>query len=160
MTDFAIWQRLRRVEAEVQQLLLPRYGAVRYDRMDATWVYIEQFPLGPGWSKFHVEILLDIPGGIPGYPYLPPKWVWMDRNLRTQDGRSIRHFFTSSEYADPHYVAKGWGHFCLYTNGWKPAPDHALMYGDSLATYLELIRVLFQGDRSYLGGLSAPRLRA
>lgn len=163
MTNFANQRRLRRIEAEVQQLLLPSYGAVHYDRLDGTWLHIEGFPIGPGWSKAHVEILLDIPAGTPGYPQVPLRWFWTDRDLRTQDGRSIRHFFTSSDYTDDEHAAKGWGHFCVYANNWKPAPDHALMHGDSLLTYLELIRVIFSYDRQYLGGGShranAPAIR-
>src|SRR5437016_6200366 len=94
MLDFELQRRLKRLQIEALYLAR-RYGETGYDRQDGTWLHIKRFPIGPGWNKSHVEILLDVPSDTPGYPQVAPTWFLTDRDLKTRDGRSINHFFTS-----------------------------------------------------------------
>ncbi len=146
--DIERQRRLSRLHAEAIQLA-QRYGAVGYDTQNGTWLYIERFPLDPGWNKTHVALLLDVPHGTPGYPQIPPAWFWMDIDLRTREGKSIHHFFVSaSTHADLKHLEKGWGHFCVHVKTWKPAPGQNLLQGDSFLTYVELIRVILYDRRT------------
>jgi hypothetical protein len=122
MLDFELQRRLKRLQIEALYLAR-RYGETRYDRQDGTWLHIKRFPIGHGWNKLHVEILLDVPSGTPGYPQVAPTWFWTDCDLKTRDGQSINHFFTSRlSYADSQYLEKGWGHFCIHVQSWCPSP--------------------------------------
>jgi hypothetical protein len=150
MTDLERQRRLSRLETEAL-VLARQYRVVNYDRQDGTWLHIKHFPVGPGWNKSDVELLLDIPHGTPGYPQVAPSWFWTDGDLRTREGQPIQHFFISdSSHADAQHLEKGWGHFCVHVTSWRPAAVYALTRGDSLLTYAELIRVVFY-DRRRLG---------
>lgn len=150
MTDLESQRRLSRLQIEALHLAR-KYGAVNYDRQDGTWLHIDHFPVGPGWNKSFVELLLDIPHGTPGYPQVAPSWFWTDRDLMTSEGRPIQHFFISgSSHADAQHLEKGWGHFCVHVKRWRPSSGHAITRGDSLLTYIELIRKVFH-DRQRLG---------
>lgn len=143
-------RRKSRLKAEVH-LLAQRYGRVNFDTQDGTWVHISSFQVPPGWNKRRVEILIDIPPGNPGYPSVAPQWFWTDRDLTTADGRSISHFFTegNASIADENYTEKGWGHFCIHTETWRPASGFKLREGHSLLSYLDLISTVFR-DRTRL----------
>ena len=149
MTDLERQRRLSRLQTEALYLAR-KYGAVNYDRQDGTWIHIAYFPIGPGWNKSFVELLLDIPHNTPGYPQVAPSWFWTDRDLMTSEGRSIQHFFISgSSHADTQHLEKGWGHFCVHVKSWHPSPGQAITRGDSLLTYVELIHRVFH-DRQKL----------
>jgi hypothetical protein len=151
MADRELQRRLSRLQAEA--LLLGRkYRTINYDRQDGTcWLHIAHFPVGPGWNKSIVELLLDIPHGTPGYPQVAPSWFWTDRDLMTNEGQPIKHFFVSgTSHADAQHLEKGWGHFCVHVKSWRPSPGYAITHGDSLLTYVELIRKVFH-DRQRLG---------
>jgi len=149
MNDVELQRRLSRLQNEALYLAR-RYGSVRYDRQGGTWLHIEHFPIGSGWSFSAIELLLDIPHGTPGYPQVAPSWFWTDRDLKTSDGRSINHFFsTGSSVADSQHLDKGWGHFCVHVKSWRPSSWTAIERGDSLLTYTELVRKVFH-DRQKL----------
>ena len=149
MTDFETQRRLSRLQTEAVHLG-HKFGTINYDRQDGTWLHIARFPLGPGWNKTFVELLLDVPHGTPGYPQVAPTWFWTDRDLRTQDGRSINHFFIGgSSYADNIHLDKGWGHFCVHVKSWHPSSGFAITKGDSFLTYVELIRVVLHDKRTF-----------
>src|SRR5664279_4700196 len=77
---------LRKSRLQAEALLLAgRYGGVAYDKMDGAWLHVARFPLPRGWNKPSVEILIDIPVGVPGYPSVAPQWFWTDRDLRTEE---------------------------------------------------------------------------
>jgi hypothetical protein len=150
MTDQERQQRLSRLQTEALYLA-SKYGAVNYDHQDGTWLHIARFPVAPEWNKPFVELLLDIPQGTPGYPWVAPSWFWTDSDLRTREGHSIQHFFiTGSSHADLQHLEKGWGHFCIHVKSWRPSPGRAITRGDSLLTYVEAIRRVFH-DRKRLG---------
>src|ERR1039457_1551916 len=67
MTDFETQRRLSRLQTEAVHLG-HKYGTINYDRQDGTWLHIARFPLGPGWNKTFVELLLDVPHGTPAIP--------------------------------------------------------------------------------------------
>lgn len=136
------------------QYIARRYGRVVFDRQDASWFLVEDFPISSGWNKTHVQILIDIPLGNPGYPSVAPQWFWTDRDLRTSDGRSVGHFFTSAgtSYADQEYLNKNWGHFCIHVRRWQPSRGANLLNGHSLLTYLDLIAMVFRDRRTLAGG--------
>lgn len=139
--------RLSRLEAEVL-LLARRYGAVSYDRADGAWVYVERFPVPHGWNKSEVEILIDIPWSSPGYPSVAPEWFWTDRDLKTSDNHSIGHFFTAGTAAgNGEYLDRGWGHFCVHLNEWRPAGASNPSSGHNLLSYLNLISMIFHDQR-------------
>jgi hypothetical protein len=124
-----------------------RFGAVNYDQEDGTWLQIVRFSIDSGWNKSHVSLLLDVPTG---YPQVAPKWFWTDIDLKTDRGTDIKHFFTAgSSHVDLQHRDKGWGHFCIHVQSWHPAPGRNLTQGDSLLTFVELIRTVFY-DRQYL----------
>src|SRR5581483_1149081 len=149
MADIELQRRLSRLQTEALYLAR-KYGTVNYDRQDGTWLHIKHFPIGPGWNASAIELLLDIPHGTPGYPQVAPDWFWTDSDLKTSDGRSIHHFFTSrSSHADAQHLANNWGHFCVHVRSWRPSPGNAIARGDSLLTYVELIRKVFN-DRQRL----------
>jgi len=147
-SDLELQRRLGRLETEALYLA-QRYGSVNYDAQAGTWLYIERFPVGPGWDRTHVALLLDVPHGTPGYPQVSPTWFWTDRNLKTREGKPINHFFISaSSHANPRYLEKGWGHFCVHVKSWHPASGKNLLRGDSFLTYIELIRVILHDRRT------------
>lgn len=144
--------RKSRLAAEAQ-LLARRYGEVAYDRQDGSWIHIARFPIPQGWNKPFVEILIDIPWGVPGYPTQAPTWFWTDRDLRTHEGRAIGHFFSAagSTHADREYLDKNWGHFCVHLREWRPSSGAAILNGHNLLTYMNLIDTVFR-DRVRLEG--------
>ncbi|MFF7637045.1 E2/UBC family protein [Kitasatospora sp. NPDC008050] len=148
----AAGRRRSRLQAEVQ-LIAQHYREVNFDTKDASWLHVGRFPVPRGWNRPHVEILIDVPHGNPGYPSVAPQWFWTDRDLRTSDGRSIQHFFTSADYslADQSYLDKGWGHFCIHVTSWHSSNGLRLREGHTLLSYLDLIAAVFR-DRKRLAG--------
>lgn len=146
MKDLATRQRLSRLRAECI-LLTKKYGEARFDTQDGSWVYVPNFPIASGWNKSHVEILLDIPWGSPGYPSQAPQWFWTDSDLVTSDGRPISHFFVGSE-TERDYIDKNWKHFCVHVKAWRPAGASNLTAGHSLLSYTELISAIFRDRRT------------
>src|SRR5579872_6433832 len=115
MADFALQERLSRLQAEAL-LLVRQYPSVRFDRQDGAWVQVASVPVGPGWNKPAVDVMVDIPTGTPGYPRVPPSWFWTDHDLVPRDGRPVGHFFTGGQgfLVDQHHADRGWGHFCIH----------------------------------------------
>jgi len=151
--DLDVVRRKSRLQTEVLQLA-ERYGEVTYDSTDGEWVHVSCFPLPPGWNKIEVEILIDIPHGRPaGYPIVAPDWFWTDRELRTNDGKSIKHFFTErgayNNPTDRQYLDKGWGHFCVHLTEWRPVAGSRYREGHTLSSYLNLMALIFR-DRGAL----------
>jgi hypothetical protein len=148
--DFETRRRLSRLRAEAL-LLSQRFGDVRFDTRSGTWLYVERFPISPGWNKAHIELLIDIPPGTPGYPSVPPEWFWTDHDLRTEQDQPLNHFFTRGPGTDKEHLSQGWGHFCVHLIGWRPMGGADFMRGHSLVTYLDLIATIFR-DRRTLSG--------
>lgn len=148
MADLATQARIERLRAEAP-LVARRFGPARFDQSDGTWFLVDQFPIVQGWSQSQVAILLDIPSGTPGYPQVPLDYFWTDRELTTNDGRKIGHFFVE-QYAgnDNEHYQKGWGHFCIHVRSWHPSPANDLSHGDSILTYLELIHAVFRDKKT------------
>lgn len=150
--DLETRRRLSRLRAEAL-LLSQRFGDVRFDTKGGTWFYVERFPIPPGWNKAHIEVLIDIPHGTPGYPSVPPEWFWTDHDLRTDGDQPLNHFFTRGPGSDKEHLNQGWGHFCVHLIGWRPLGGADFAQGHSLVTYLNLIAAIFH-DRSTLGGVN------
>lgn len=134
---------------QTESLLLAKLlGEVAYDREDGTWFHVPNFILPPGWNKRSVEILIDIPHGVPGYPQVPPQWFWTDLDLKTSDGRPLRHFFRQGHRTeDKKYIDRGWGHYCAHLERgarWQPAAGGAWRRGHNLVTYVNMIRTILQ----------------
>ena len=138
-------RRLGRLKAEAY-MIAQRYGVnVRYDREDGTWLHVERLPLPTGWNRPTADILIDIPHGTPGYPQIAPEWFWTNRDLMLQNGRLISHFFNlGSQGVDEEHWRKGFGHFCVHLNSWRPSAGLALERGDTLLSYLHIILQVFQ----------------
>lgn len=124
-----------------------RYGNVSYDQSGGTWFHVPNFPVPRGWSHSHIDILIDIPIGAVSYPQVAPQWFWTSKYLRTDDGRTIDHFFINRSNEKEH-GEKGWGHFCIHPKSWEPAGAN-LRVGHTLLSYLDLIAVVFK-DRKTL----------
>ncbi|MGH3871805.1 MAG: hypothetical protein ACRDSR_09895 [Pseudonocardiaceae bacterium] len=150
INDLETRRRLSRLKAEAL-LLAQRFGEVRFDTESGTWFHVERFPIAPGWNKTHIELLIDIPHGTPGYPSVPPEWFWTDRDLRTKKRQPLNHFFTRGPGSDKEHHHQGWGHFCVHLIGWRPAGTD-LRQGHSLATYLNLIAAIFRDRHTLSGG--------
>lgn len=148
--DFETRRLLSRLRTEAL-LLSQRFGEVRFDTKGGAWFYVERFPIAPGWNKSHIEILIDVPRGTPGYPSVPPEWFWTDHDIQTGAGQSINHFFTRGPSSDKEHLSQGWGHFCVHLIGWRPAGGADFLRGHSLITYLDLIAAIFR-DRRTLSG--------
>lgn len=138
-------RRRSRLQAEAV-LIGARFGEVSYDKEDATWLHVPHFRMPPGWNTDVVGILIDVPGGTPGYPVVEPEWFWTNHDLSTSGGTSIGHFFTGDR--DLKYQAQGWGHFCVHLNDWQPANGLNLRSGHNLLTYLNLIWTIFHDHRT------------
>jgi hypothetical protein len=150
MNDLETRRRLSRLKTEAL-MLSRRFSDARFDTESGTWFYVERFPIAAGWNKSHIEILIDIPHGTPGYPSVPPEWFWTDHDLRTNEGQSLNHFFTRGPSTDREHLDHGWGHFCVHLIGWRPAGGADMLRGHSLLTYLDLIATIFR-DRRTLSG--------
>ncbi len=150
MADLATKARIERLRAE-SIVVARRFGPVRFDQSDGTWFLIDQFPIARGWNQNQVAILLDIPSGTPGYPHIQLDLFWTDRELTTDDGQKIGHFFdeASPYQGSQEYYNKGWGHFCIHLQSWHPSPENDVTHGDSILTYLEVINSVFR-DRKKL----------
>ncbi|MBF6446607.1 hypothetical protein IU429_02895 [Nocardia elegans] len=133
-------RRISRLKSEAV-LIGMRFGEASYDQKDGAWLHVPHFGMPQGWNTDTVGILIDVPWGTPGYPVVAPQWFWTNRDLATNDGTSIDHFFTGDR--DPAYQSQGWGHFCVHLNDWKPANGLSLRSGHSLLTYLNLIWTIF-----------------
>jgi hypothetical protein len=144
--DHATLARVSRLQAEAT-LIAQRFGPTRFDRDAGSWLYIEKFKLPRGWNKNAVDILIDVPSATPGYPSVAPQWFWVDHDLRTNDGRPIGHFFEAGQNDSREYAAKGWGHFCIHVNEWRPADAFSLAKGHSLLTYASLIQAVFHDHK-------------
>ncbi|TDO68416.1 E2/UBC family protein E [Kribbella sp. VKM Ac-2571] len=138
--------RVSRLQAEAT-LIAQRFGPTRFDRQDGTWLYIEKFTLPRGWNKSTVDILIDVPSATPGYPSVAPQWFWVDHDLRTDDGRPIGHFFEAGPQGNGEYADKGWGHFCIHIDGWRPADAFSLGRGHTLLSYANLILAAFHDHK-------------
>lgn len=147
--DLDARKRIGRLRAE-SMYITRQFGDVRFDQEDGTWFYVTSFELPNGWNKSTVELLIDIPSGTPGYPSVAPQWFWTDHDLCTHRGLPIGHFFKANP--DQIHDAKGWGHFCVHANEWRPSRGTDLKNGHSLITYLNLIRTIFHDHRTLSGG--------
>lgn len=140
--------RLGRLKAEAH-LIAAKYGVnVNYDRTDGTWLHVARLPIPQGWNHPTVDILIDIAHGSPSYPQAAPDWFWTNRDLMTSDGRSINHFFSNAQQ-DRKYWDKGFGHFCIHLQNWRPVQGPGFERGDNLLTYLGVIMQVFH-DRKKL----------
>src|SRR5437763_1245445 len=90
--------RLARLKAEAPFVVNKFKVNVNYDKTGATWFHVERLPLPPGWNRSFADVLIDIPQGTPGYPQVGPDWFWTNRDLATNDGRSISSFFKLGSY--------------------------------------------------------------
>ena len=102
--DLETRRRLSRLKTEAIYLS-QQFGSVRFDTESGTWFYVERFPISPGWNKTHIEVLIDIPHGTPGYPSVPPEWFWTDYDLRTSEGQPINGIATRKVVMKPCYSA-------------------------------------------------------
>ncbi len=130
-------------------MIAQRYQVnVRYDREDGSWLHVEQLSIPAGWNRSTADILIDIPHGSPGYPQIAPEWFWTNRDLATQSGHAISHFFKlGSQGVDEEHWRKGFGHFCIHLISWHPFSGPTFERGDTLVAYLHVIQQVFQEQR-------------
>jgi hypothetical protein len=132
--------RAARVKREVALLRL-RFKKVEYDDLGYRWVHLPTFELPEGWNKRETELLVLLP---PAYPQLPPDGFFLDRRLTTRRGQTPGHYFQEHSSHNP-YADRGWAWYCMHVSsegrgGWRATAD--ILEGDSLLTYIELIRLV------------------
>jgi hypothetical protein len=137
-------RRCDRLQAEALLVKQNFHVNVNFDKLDGTWFHVQALRIPRGWNYSAVDILLDIPHGTPGYPQIPPEWFWVNRDLRTSDGRTIGHFFELGEVTvDEVNWNNGFGHFCLHLKVWRPNSGIDFARGDNLLTYLHAVMRVF-----------------
>ncbi len=141
--------RIARLRAEASYVINAFRVNVNYDTQQGKWFHIERLPLPSGWNNPTADILIDIPYGDPGYPQVAPEWFWTNWNLATKNGRSISHFFKIGQQGvDQQHWDKGWGHFCLHLESWRPRTGVEFDRGDYLVTYLQVIMQVFHDQKT------------
>ncbi len=129
--------RMQRIFQEAL-LLARQFGEVDYDEEEGCWVYIPNFGLPVGWDRPQTGLLLALPSS---YPHIPPNGFYVDRFLRSSDGRRMDHYFEERSIHNP-YADQGWGWFCIHLGqrSWRPTAD--TRYGDNLLKLTVLIRAI------------------
>lgn len=113
-------------------LLEQAFSAVDYDSERFLWVCIHDFKLPRGFNKDTSGLLIELPRN---YPFSPPTNCFLDRSIRTGDGRWIRdHYFPDRSYNK--YYDKGWAWFCFHIKNWKVKED--VMKSDNLLTCVDI----------------------
>ncbi|MBK8027114.1 MAG: hypothetical protein IPK19_38435 [Chloroflexi bacterium] len=140
--------RLKRVKAEVFDLLAPEFGTekgrVTFDAEEGLWVCVRQLdipqtvtPDGDG----KVDILLLVPST---YPQIPPDGFYCDQMLRLSGHYFVPMGFSSTTGSISQQLREaGWNWYCAHSEKrqemaarWKPHADHRK--GDNLNKYLLL----------------------
>jgi hypothetical protein len=113
-------------------LLRQAFNQVEYDSEKLLWVCIHDFQLPKGFNKDTSGLLIELPKN---YPFSPPINCFLDRSIRTSDGRSIRdHYFPDRSYNK--YYDKGWAWFCFHIKNWKLRED--IIQSDNLLTCVDI----------------------
>src|SRR5918999_5591654 len=120
-------ERMLQIYQEVLHLAR-RFGKVDWDDEDGTWVLIYKLPLPPRYhkQKRHTACLIEIP---PGYPGIPPNYVYVDPNLA----------ITSEHYGGglTTHEEKDWKWICAHLKNWQPKKPWHL--GNNLGTVAEAV---------------------
>jgi hypothetical protein len=118
-------------------LLEQAFGDVRYDYENRRWVCISNFDLPSGYSKERSELLIELARN---YPFTPPTNFFLDRSIRTHNGKGIEHYYPGRLY-NKHYE-KGWAWFCIHIKSWNVKDD--IMKSDNLLTAVDLAYLTLQ----------------
>lgn len=125
--------RRKRINRELETLS-SRFD-IEADDENLEYFAVLDFLLNHGWSQPTTTLLTKIPQN---YPQVPPVHFFMKKGL-SYLGKNPSHFFrdnTFNELAD-----LGWGKYCLHIEG-KWNPSNNILDGDSLLTFLELVKVV------------------
>lgn len=108
---------------------------ILFDEDNLNFISITKFPLNPQFNFRTTTLLLKIPAQ---YPFTPPEHFYLKKGLLYK-GEPPEHYFQNAGFND--LLNLGWSKFCLHTKSWKPTAD--ILSGDSLITFLELIKIVF-----------------
>jgi hypothetical protein len=108
---------------------------ILFDENNLSYISVTNFPLNSQFNFSSTTLLLKIPVQ---YPYTPPEHFYLKKGL-LYNGKSPVHYFQSAGFNDLSDL--GWSKYCLHTKSWKPTSD--ILSGDSLITFLELIKLVF-----------------
>lgn len=125
--------RVQRIQNEMT--IISHRFPVLFDEKNLNYISIKNFPLNHNFNFDSTTLLLKIPVQ---YPFTPPEHFYLKKGLRYK-GKSPEHYFQNAGFNDLSDL--GWSKFCLHTKSWKPTSD--IISGDSLITFLELIKLVF-----------------
>lgn len=112
---------------EQLQLLKQRYPTARLERQPtgAHVVFLDDYPLPPGWSKPATAVAFFLQ---PGYPHAAPDCFWVDPTLRLASGAMPQN----SQLQVIPGTSHNWLWFSWHPGKWNPNRD-------SLVTYMLVI---------------------
>lgn len=124
-------------EARIQKeiTIISHRFPVLFDDNNLNYISVKNFPLNHKFNFSSTTLLLKIPIQ---YPFTPPEHFYLKKGLLYK-GSSPEHYFQNAGFND--LANLGWSKFCLHTKSWKPTTD--IISGDSLITFLELIKLVF-----------------
>ncbi len=108
---------------------------VQFDEYNLDYISIKKFPLNHKFNYLDTTLLIKIPVQ---YPFSPPEHFYLKKGLLYK-GASPEHYFQDAGFND--LDSLGWSKYCLHVKSWKPNSD--IISGDSLITFLELIKLVF-----------------
>ena len=117
------------------KLLSSRFD-IEADNENLDYFAVLDFPLGPGWSRPTTTLLTKIPKD---YPQVPPVHFFMKKGL-SYKGKNPSHYFRDDSFNE--LADLGWGKYCLHIDGGWYYNNNNVLDGDSLHTFLELVKVV------------------
>ncbi len=123
------------VRLQTEITIISNRFPVLFDENNLNYISIKNFPLNSQFNFRKTTLLLKIPSQ---YPFTPPEHFYLKKGLLYK-GKSPEHYFQDAGFNDLSKL--GWSKFCLHTKSWKPTTD--ILSGDSLITFLELIKLVF-----------------
>lgn len=128
-----ICTKTKRIQNEIT-IISSRFP-VLFDEDNLNYVSIMNFPLNLHFNFRVTTLLIKIPNQ---YPFTPPEHFYLKKGLLYK-GRPPEHYFQGAGFND--LDSHGWSKYCLHVTSWKPSVD--IISGDSLITFLELIKLVF-----------------
>ena len=95
---------------------------------------VKKFPLNKHFSQSTTTLLIKIPAG---YPETPPIHFFLKKGI-TYKGRHPSHYFEDHSFNELRNL--DWSKYCIHLKSWRPSSN--ILDGDSLITYLELIKTV------------------
>jgi len=121
--------------------LLSKDFMIEFDDDNYFYVKINRVPLVSGYSQRFTSVLIKIPKG---YPTVAPEHFFLKKSL-TYKGRTPAHMFKDNSFNELSKI--GWAKFCVHPKkrAWRPSQN--ISKGDSLVSFLDLVRSVLDNRR-------------